>query len=576
MSLLPLLGRVLTPRRGLFLAPRREELGGYRRRMSTRREQRGRQKRPSRAQRRRRQQEVFRAIDPDVTLPTRRTQPETVVAHLGPTNSGKTHSALEFLAESGRGVFAAPLRMLAQEAHRRLAAQLGEERVGLITGEERINEGAPIVCCTAEMAPQRGEVLVLDEIQWADDEERGSAWTRLLLAGEYRHILLLGAVEALPLVQNAFPQAELRFFERKAPLDWVGSVAFQSLRPGTVVVAFSRRAVLALAGELNRRYEGRVAVLYGAMPLGSRRVEIDRFVSGRADLCAATDVLGHGVNLPCETLLFAETTKFDGQERRDLHPWEIAQIAGRAGRFGLVERGHVGVLTGIVWAQADPKLVESALVPHVELPGAHFGYRIVDTARIRPRLDDLPIESPAQLSAALRAWHDAALRQWATEGWLSVESISPLLGRLDTVQRRLRERERSLSLEQTWKLVNAPVDEDNAELLATLALAVAGDKAQRTVLGWLLDVGRLRDASLEDAEEAARTASILRWFALQYPGVGGVTSERAAELEQAAAERVSARLAAEVRAPSVGRCRSCGRSTAPWFALCERCYAGRR
>jgi len=546
--------------------------------MSTRREQRGRQKRPSRAQRRRRrrQQEVFRAIDPDVTLPTRRTQPETVVAHLGPTNSGKTHSALEFLAESGRGVFAAPLRMLAQEAHRRLAAQLGEERVGLITGEERINEGAPIVCCTAEMAPQRGEVLVLDEIQWADDEERGSAWTRLLLAGEYRHILLLGAVEALPLVQNAFPQAELRFFERKAPLDWVGSVAFQSLRPGTVVVAFSRRAVLALAGELNRRYEGRVAVLYGAMPLGSRRVEIDRFVSGRADLCAATDVLGHGVNLPCETLLFAETTKFDGQERRDLHPWEIAQIAGRAGRFGLVERGHVGVLTGIVWAQADPKLVESALVPHVELPGAHFGYRIVDTARIRPRLDDLPIESPAQLSAALRAWHDAALRQWATEGWLSVESISPLLGRLDTVQRRLRERGRSLSLEQTWKLVNAPVDEDNAELLATLALAVAGDKAQRTVLGWLLDVGRLRDASLEDAEEAARTASILRWFALQYPGVGGVTSERAAELEQAAAERVSARLAAEVRAPSVGRCRSCGRSTAPWFALCERCYAGRR
>jgi ATP-dependent RNA helicase SUPV3L1/SUV3 len=544
--------------------------------MSTRREQRSRQKRPSRAQRRRRQQEVFRSIDPEVTLPTRRLEPETVVAHLGPTNSGKTHAALEFLAHSGRGVFAAPLRMLAQEAYRRLAAQLGEERVGLVTGEERLNEDAPILCCTAEMAPQRGEVLVLDEIQWADDEERGSAWTRLLLAGEYRHILLLGALEALPLVHNAFPQAELRFFERKAPLDWIGSVAFQSLRPGTVVVAFSRRAVLALAGELNRRYEGRVAVLYGAMPLGSRRVEIERFLSRRADLCAATDVLGHGVNLPCETLLFAETTKFDGQERRELHPWEIAQIAGRAGRFGLVERGHVGVLTGIVWAQADPELVESALVPHVELPGGHFGYRIVETARIRPRLEDLPVESPAQLAAALRTWHNAALRQWAKEGWLSVESIGPLLGRLDTVQRRLRERGRSLSLEQTWKLVNAPVDEDNAELLATLALAVSGDKAQRPVLGWLLDTGRLRGASLEDAEEAARTASILRWFALQYAGVAGVTIERAAELEQAAAERVSARLAAEVRAPSVGRCRACGRSTAPWFALCERCYAGRR
>ena len=88
--------------------------------------------------------------------------------------------------------------MLAQEAHRRLAAQLGAERVGLVTGEERVNEHAPIICCTAEMAPLSGEVLVLDEVQWSDDSERGSAWTRLLLAGEYRHILLLGAVEALP------------------------------------------------------------------------------------------------------------------------------------------------------------------------------------------------------------------------------------------------------------------------------------------------------------------------------------------------------------------------------------------
>jgi len=544
--------------------------------VAARREQRGRQKRPSRSKRHARRQAHQRLEAPEIVLPTRRTEPESVVAHLGPTNSGKTHSALQFLAESGRGVFAAPLRMLAQEAHRRLSAQLGAERVGLVTGEERVNEDAPIICCTAEMAPMGGEVLVLDEVQWADDEERGAAWTRLLLAAEYRHILLLGAVEALPLVRNAFPQAEIRYFERKAPLDWTGPVAFGSLKPGTVVVAFSRRAVLALAGELNRRHPGRVAVLYGAMPLAARRVEIDRFLDGRADVCAATDVLGHGVNLPCETLLFAETTKFDGQERRELHPWEIAQIAGRAGRFGLVERGHVGVLTGIVWAQADPQLVESALVPHVPIEDGHLGYRIVDTARIRPRLEDLPIESPAQLPAALRMWHNAALRQWATEGWLSVESIGPLLGRLDTVQRRLQERGRRLSLEQTWKLVNAPVDEDNAELLATLALAVAGDRAQNPVLAFLLDVHRLRDASLEDAEAAARTASILRWFALQYPGVGGVTIERAAALEQAASERVTARLAVEVKNPSVGRCKSCGRSCAPWFPLCERCYGTAR
>ena len=123
--------------------------------------------------------------------------------------------------------------------------------------------------------------------------------------------------------------------------------------------------------------------------------------------------------------------------------------------------------------------------------------------------------------------------------------------------------------------MNAPVDEDSLELLGTLALAVAGDRGQKPVLDWLLDTKRLREASLEDAEGAGRTASILRWFALQFPGVGGVTIERAAALEQAAAERVVARLRAEVASPTVGRCRVCGTVIAPWFSLCDR-HFGRR
>jgi ATP-dependent RNA helicase SUPV3L1/SUV3 len=547
--------------------------------MPGRRHRHGRTKRPSRSTRHERRADAVRGSVKraergiEIRLPERREQPESVVAHLGPTNSGKTHHALQFLAEQGRGVYAGPLRMLAQEAHRRLGDQLGHDRVGLVTGEERVNQGAPILCCTVEMAPSTGDVLVLDEVQWADDDERGSAWTRLLLAGEYRHVLLLGALDALPLVERAFPQVEVKVFERKLPLDWVGERSLRSLTPGTVVVAFSRKAVLALAGEVNRGRPGRVAVLYGAMPLASRREEIERFVGGTADVCVATDVLGHGVNLPCETLLFAETTKFDGQERRDLLPWELAQIAGRAGRFGLVERGHVGVLTGIAWATAEPDLVVSALEPHVPLPGGHLGYRVVDEARIRPRLADLGVEDPRDLDAALSAWYRVALREWARESWLAVESLQPIRARLAAVRERLVERRRRLSLEDTWTLVNAPVDEDHLELLATLALALAGDTAQRSLLTFLLDTARLRDASLEEAEEAGRTAGILRWFALQYPGVGGVTIERAAALEEVAAARVVARLRTEVSDPTIGRCRSCGRTCAPWFPLCERCYA---
>lgn len=541
--------------------------------MRNRRPPRGRQKRPSRSERARRPAQAVRQAERSVTitLPSREVPPERVVAHLGPTNSGKTHAALDELVANGAGVYAGPLRMLAQEAHRRLGQRIGEERVGLVTGEERVNEGAPIVCCTVEMAPQAGELLVLDEIQWADDEERGSAWTRLLLAGEYREILVLGALDALPLAERAFPEAELKVFERKLPLEWVGERTLRSLGTGTVVVAFSRKAVLALAGEVNRLHPGRVAVLYGAMPLASRREEIDRFLSGAADVCVATDVLGHGVNLPCETLLFAETTKFDGEERRDLLPWELAQIAGRAGRFGLVERGHVGVLAGLGWGAPEPSLVESALEPHVPLPGGHWGYRIVDEARIRPRLSDLGVTDPAQVDAALVAWHRVALREWAFESWLAVESLQPLRLRLDAVQRRLAERGRRISLDDTWKLINAPVDVDGLELLATLALALTGDRVARPHLAFLLDTARLRGASLEDAEQAGREASILRWFALQYPGAGGVTIERAAALEEAAAERVVARLRVEVESPTIGRCRSCGRSCPPWFPLCDRC-----
>ena len=544
-----------------------------------RRQGRGRAKRPSRSERHERaraaggQAAVRRAEGAiEITLPQRRVEPESVVAHLGPTNSGKTYHALEVLKERGRGVYAGPLRMLAQEAHRRLSAELGADAVGLVTGEERVNDDAPIICCTVEMAPSSGEVLVLDEVQWADDPERGSAWTRQLLAGDYRHILLLGALDAEPLVQRVFPDAEIKVFERILPLEFVGERPLRGLTPGTVVVAFSRKAVLALAGEINRLHPGRVSVLYGAMPLSSRREEIDRFLAGTSDVTVATDVLGHGVNLPCETLLFAETTKFDGESRRDLLPWELAQIAGRAGRFGLVERGYVGVLTGVPWANADPAIVEEALRPHVVLPSGHLGYRIVDEARIRPRLADLGTDDPRRLDAALAAWHRVATRTWAYESWLSVESLSPLRGRLAAIQRRLIERNRRLTIEDTWKLINAPVDEDNAELLATLALAVSGDTAQRSLLTFLLDPARLRDATLEEAEQAGRTASILRWFALQYTDVGGVSIERATALEEAAAARVVARLHVEVRDPTIGRCRKCARTCAPWFPMCDRCF----
>jgi ATP-dependent RNA helicase SUPV3L1/SUV3 len=211
------------------------------------------------------------------------------------------------------------------------------------------------------------------------------------------------------------------------------------------------------------------------------------------------------------------------------------------------------------------------------LPEGHRGYGIVDQARIGPRLGVLGVDVARDLDAALGAWHRVATREWAHESWLAVESLQPIRGRLAVVERHLRGRGRRLDLQDMWTLVNAPIDPDGAELLGLLALAVAGDRSQRSLLQFLLDTSRLRDATLEEAEDAGRVAAILRWFALQYPGVGGVTIERAAELERVAAERVVRRLAVEVRDGKVGRCRSCGRSCPPWYPLCDRCArSGRR
>ncbi|MBX5474805.1 MAG: hypothetical protein IRZ20_07285, partial [Thermoleophilia bacterium] len=168
-----------------------------------------------------------------------------------------------------------------------------------------------------------------------------------------------------------------------------------------------------------------------------------------------------------------------------------------------------------------------------------------------------------------------AFRFFADDGWLTVESIQPLLARLDAVRDALRHCRRRLELADVWRLMQAPADEDLLPLLGTLACALAGDRPQRTVIDWLLDPRRLEAAGLEEAEQAAREASILRWFALQYPGVAGVTIERAAALEEAASRRVVQQLRAEIDDPTIGRCRACGARTAPWATLCDRCFMAR-
>lgn len=301
-----------------------------------------------------------------VNLRERTVAPDKTILFVGPTNSGKTYHALEELfrdyeaAPTERHVYCGPLRLLAYEVYLKMVDRYGEENVGFITGEEQINPTANLLATTAEMAPMAGHSIIIDEAHWLVDEDRGHIWTRLLYSSEYNNIYVVTAGEAVELIQTLTNQSwysEARVFERKTAIQFGGSLSIKSLPPKTAVVCFSRKNVYAVASAIHKSGVS-VGVLYGALPLPVRRKQIEDYLAGKYDVMVVTDVIGHGINLPIDNVVFTETEKFDGKESRDLYVWEGAQISGRAGRFGLSEQGNVYLAEGLPWFEQDSSLVK--------------------------------------------------------------------------------------------------------------------------------------------------------------------------------------------------------------------------
>ena len=446
--------------------------------------------------------------------------------------------------------------------------------VGLVTGEERVNERAPVICSTVEMAPHAGELLVLDEVQWADDTERGSAWTRLLLAGEYREILLLGALDALPLVERAFPGARAQGLRAQAPARVRRSADTPFAHDGTVVVAFSRRAVLALAGEVNRSPSGpgRGSLRRDAAVIATRG---DRALSLGSSGCLRRDRRARPRSEP------ARARRSSSRRRRSSTASSVAiscpgssprsqdELAASVSSSAVMS----GILTGLGWG-SPTRSSSSRRSSRTSACRADTSGIAWSTRRGSARSSDLGVEDPVQLDAALVAWHRVALREWARElarGRVAAAASVAAPGGAEAARRawataaargHVEARERSCGRGRPRAARHAR--RCNRRRPRRAAAAHVPPRH-----------GSAARASLEDAEQAGREASILRWFALQYAGVGGVSIERAAALEEAAAERVVARLRVEVESPTIGRCRSCGRSCAPWFPLCDRCAGSR-
>jgi len=271
-----------------------------------------------------------------------------VRAILGPTNTGKTHLAIERMCGHSSGAIGFPLRLLAREVYDKVCAIKGESQVALITGEERIEPPtARYLLCTAEAMPRDGggrAFVALDEAQLSADRERGHIFTdRLLHARGREETMLLGAATLEPVVKALVPGIEIETRPRFSTLSHAGAAKLSRLPPRSAVVAFSIEQVYQMA-ELLRRFRGGAAVVMGALSPQTRNRQVELFQSGEVDYIVATDAIGMGLNLDVGHVAFAALSKFDGVRQRRLVPAEMAQIAGRAGRHQT--DGTFGTLAG--------------------------------------------------------------------------------------------------------------------------------------------------------------------------------------------------------------------------------------
>jgi len=260
----------------------------------------------------------------------------TVIAALGPTNTGKTFYAIERLAAHKSGMIGLPLRLLTREVYDKMVLKVGPSRVAMITGEERIIPDNPKYwVCTVESMPMDKpvEFLAVDEIQLIDDPERGHIFTdRILNARGMSETLFMGSSISKKVMKKLINDIKFYDRERFSKLTYTGYKKISHLPKRSAVVAFSIQSVYAIA-EIIKRQKGGVAVVMGSLSPQARNAQVKMYQNGDVDYIVATDAIGMGLNLDLNHIAFAETEKYDGENFRKLYPHELAQIAGRAGRY---------------------------------------------------------------------------------------------------------------------------------------------------------------------------------------------------------------------------------------------------
>jgi ATP-dependent RNA helicase SUPV3L1/SUV3 len=428
----------------------------------------------------------------------------------GPTNSGKTHAALEVLSEAESGVYLAPLRLLALEVHERLT-DMGVA-ASLVTGEERIvDPAARHVSSTVEMVDLRREVevAVVDEAQMLRDDQRGWAWTLAIAGVRAKRVVMCGSLDGLAAARQLAArlgiELAVRHFERKNPLAVVDPVTLAELRPGDAVVAFSRNAVVDLQAQV-RRHGRSTAAIYGSLSPAVRRREAERFRTGQAEILVATDAIGLGLNLPIRRLVFASLEKYDGVAERTLTPPEIRQIAGRAGRYGIHEAGQVTTL--------DPRALRvlRESIERFDPPEAALPIWISPTDEHLRRLS--LILGTTRVSQLLQFFQTRMRR--TDDVVLRIADLSDTIDVATALEMSDRFLELPLAVRCTYS--RAPVT-TRGNSLAVLARWGERHAADGVVTGAELTAGLAARDRLLLFEDRSRLATLYLWLSQRFPGV---------------------------------------------------------
>ena len=486
---------------------------------------------------------IFQEFSPDSYISEAKKLKRTFVLHVGPTNSGKTHDAIEDLKKNRPGTYLGPLRLLALEMFDKINA--AGIPCSMLTGEESIPvENAEIVSSTIELCDYntRFQTAVIDEAQLIADPGRGASWLKAicLVKAEVVHICM--APEALRYIESLIRKFSDHYtivqHERLAPLRYGGICrGYQDLKPDDALICFSRKSVLSTAALLEKN-GFRASVIYGALPPEARRNEVRKYTSGETNIVVATDAIGLGISLPIKRIVFAETEKYDGKEFRTINIAEIKQIGGRAGRYGLNEYGEVLVF-------GDKPFIG-------EMLGKKAGN--IKTACIAFPREVLGSGYPIAL--LLKTWqkmerNSAFIREDMRDALILLQCLKGL-------------KEVETKRELVFDLITCPVDTKTMELVTYWT-----DCVRAILLNKRIPMPYFGTETLADCELEYKAYDIHHQLLRRIGQADDCTAER-----KAICIRI-AELMKENKRQYIRKCRGCGKELpiGAMFNYCDKCYA---